>query len=315
MCGDTGTILKTTDGGGSWSFQNAGAANNLNGIYFTDLNTGVAVGDTGKILRTTNGGNNWQTITTALNTKLICIKFSDSRIGYINSITKTLRTTNGGLDWIIFNGGGIDLFFPDTLIGYSTGGSGIILKTLNGGMSWVTQSGNVAENLNSIFFINVENGYAVGNGGAVTKTTNGGINWTPQIKLSNNQFNSVYFINANTGYIAGDFGTLLKTTNGGLVFISSENNIHPEEFSLAQNYPNPFNSGTIIKYQIRTSADVKIIIYNIEGKEMIKIINEKQNAGNYEILFDASDLTAGVYLYSLLINNTISDTKKLILIK
>jgi photosystem II stability/assembly factor-like uncharacterized protein len=57
--GDVGTILKTTDGGNSWTFQSSGTTNWLWGVSFTDLNNGTAVGDGGIILRTTNGGTTW----------------------------------------------------------------------------------------------------------------------------------------------------------------------------------------------------------------------------------------------------------------
>ena len=57
--GDLGTILKTTDGGTTWSSQKSGTTNNLRGIFFTDANNGTAVGWDGTILRTTNGGTSW----------------------------------------------------------------------------------------------------------------------------------------------------------------------------------------------------------------------------------------------------------------
>ena len=64
-----GTILRTTNGGTTWTSQSSGTTNYLNGVSFTDANTGTVVGDNGTILRTTNGGTNW-TITIKWNNKL-----------------------------------------------------------------------------------------------------------------------------------------------------------------------------------------------------------------------------------------------------
>ena len=109
--------------------------------------------------------------------------------------------------------------------------------------------------------------------------------------------------------------TILKTTNGGLVFISENNNTTPENFSLSQNYPNPFNSSTVIKYEIKYPSDVNLKLYNLEGKEIQILVKEYQSAGKYEVLFDASDFNSGIYFYSFYINNQLSETKKLTIIK
>ena len=92
-------------------------------------------------------------------------------------------------------------------------------------------------------------------------------------------------------------------------------NTVPEEIYLHQNYPNPFNSSTVIKYDIKNPSYVKIKLYNTEGKEIITLVSEYQNTGEYELLFDATELSNGVYYYSLLTNNLIKETKKLLLIK
>jgi hypothetical protein len=150
---------------------------------------------------------------------------------------------------------------------------------------------------------------------AVFRTTNGGTNWIPQQSITANNLLSVYFVNGSTGYITGEFGTILKTTNGGLVFVESDHQNLPTNYSLEQNYPNPFNSSTIIKYSITKSSDVKLLIYNIEGKEISTLISENQNPGNYELLFDASYLSSGIYFYSLYIDQNLVNTRKLTLIK
>ena len=91
------------------------------------------------------------------------------------------------------------------------------------------------------------------------------------------------------------------------------------EFELYQNYPNPFNPTTTIEYTIPVSvksenAKVKIIIYDLLGKEVVTLVNKSQNPGKYKIEFDASQYPSGVYYYQLK-TNTFIQTKKMILLK
>ncbi len=88
----------------------------------------------------------------------------------------------------------------------------------------------------------------------------------------------------------------------------------PEEFSLIQNYPNPFNPSTFITYALPQSGNVSLKIYDALGKEVTTLVNSFKNAGVYEVKFDASDLTSGVYFYQLVTEN-FADTKKMILMK
>jgi chitinase len=94
-----------------------------------------------------------------------------------------------------------------------------------------------------------------------------------------------------------------------------------KRYKLFQNYPNPFNPISKIKYQISKTGDriqnseVKLKIYDILGKEIATLVNEKLNPGTYEVSFDASELNSGVYFYSMFIDGMLMDTKKLSLIK
>ena len=75
-----------------------------------------------------------------------------------------------------------------------------------------------------------------------------------------------------------------------------------DDYRLFQNYPNPFNPSTKISYNIKKEGFVSLRVYNLVGQVVGILVDEKQSAGTYEVEFDASDLTTGVYLYKLQIN-------------
>jgi hypothetical protein len=100
-------------------------------------------------------------------------------------------------------------------------------------------------------------------------------------------------------------------------FMSSVNRVEntiPTEYKLYQNYPNPFNPVTNIKYQITNNRFVTLRLYDILGKEVAVLVNEKQAPGEYEVNFDAGSLPSGVYFYKLTAGD-FSEIKKMILIK
>ncbi len=141
------TILKSTDGGNTWSVKLDRKGFWLNGISFIDSLKGVAVGDKGVILRTTDGGTTWNTITPPVIRNFNSIRFINASTGYIvggsnypDSRRTILKTTNGGSSWTILKDetGGIlkDITFTNSTVGYIVGDSSTLLKTTNGGLNW-----------------------------------------------------------------------------------------------------------------------------------------------------------------------------------
>ncbi|MCP5064552.1 MAG: T9SS type A sorting domain-containing protein [Ignavibacteriae bacterium] len=99
-----------------------------------------------------------------------------------------------------------------------------------------------------------------------------------------------------------------------VVGITDRNSKIPMNFSLSQNYPNPFNPTTTIKYEIPTLKNlnnVSLKVYDILGKEVTTLVNKQQKSGSYEVNFDASKLSSGVYYYQLKSGDFI-ETKKMI---
>ena len=88
----------------------------------------------------------------------------------------------------------------------------------------------------------------------------------------------------------------------------------PIRFLLDQNYPNPFNPETGIRYQVSGSSDVKLVVYDLVGREVAVLAKERKAPGSYEVQFDASGLASGVYLYRLTAGEFV-ETRKLLLLR
>jgi hypothetical protein len=93
-----------------------------------------------------------------------------------------------------------------------------------------------------------------------------------------------------------------------------KNELIPSEFYLSQNYPNPFKDKTTIKYCIAFRTRVVLTIFNSEGKEKEKLVDEEKKAGTYAITWNAENLQSGVYCYQLKAGKFI-DTKKMVLLR
>ncbi|MBK9335012.1 MAG: T9SS type A sorting domain-containing protein [Ignavibacteria bacterium] len=85
---------------------------------------------------------------------------------------------------------------------------------------------------------------------------------------------------------------------------------NPSFYKLFQNFPNPFNPKTKISFELQKAGNVKLTVYDIQGKNIAVLVNGKKQTGNYEVEFDGSNLSSGVYFYRLEISG-----KKIILIQ
>ena len=229
IVGSNGVILKTTNGGNTWTRQTSGTSNGLLSVYFTDENTGYAVGQNGTILKTINGGTAWEAQTSSTTNVLNSVFFTDESTGYVvggfSDAAVILKTTNGGTTWTEQSNGTIkglkSVVFTSDQIGYAVG-FGTILKTTNAGESWTEQTYNAT--LNSVFFTDNNTGFAVGriagSIGLILKTVNGGITWTSQTTSNSNDLQSVNFTDGITGYVVGQNGTILNTANGGATWVA-----------------------------------------------------------------------------------------------
>lgn len=232
-------------------------------------------------------------------------------------LTGLYRSTNAGLTYIATNNANTcwgviqksttEFYMATTTTGYP------FTKSTDAGLSWTTV-GTQPGAMRGMTLDAAGNIYICGNGG-VFKSTNNGVSFTnANLTYSGNQIISYQnkILAAISGTANGGVWIMVDSTISG-----SQNNSEsvPADFKLFQNYPNPFNQFSIIRYQLSSSGNVKIKIFDTQGKEIITLVNKKQNAGKYEIRFDGEKLSSGVFYYSLSLDNKIFETRKMLMIK
>lgn len=135
------------------------------------------------------------------------------------------------------------------------------------------------------------------------------VNMSSQVKIRFRLNSDVYI--TGQGWWVDD----IKMTNYclGTVGVPGLTNI-PKSFAMEQNYPNPFNPVTVIKYQVPQPVSVSIRVFDLLGKELATLVNEKKEPGYYEASFNGSNLASGLYFYRIEAGNFV-ETKKMMLIK
>jgi len=223
--GEAGLILRTNDGGLTWFTQNSGTVYSLDGVSFSDANTGTVVGNGvavthgPTILRTTDGGATWVSQQSGdPSCCLLAVDFTDADAGTAVGPGGILRTTDGGDSWTrqLRNpvGGVVDVCFTDADTGTAVGGGGLILRTTNGGNTWVPQTSTTTRDLFSVHFADGSNGIIVGGYYTVLRTTDGGANWVEYVGPYKTLLD-VHLSDAYTGTAVGKDGVIYRTNTGG----------------------------------------------------------------------------------------------------
>jgi len=239
-CG-TGTILKTTNGGINWVFQNHSATSKtLTSISIVDSLNLYCVGYFETILKTTNGGLNWNAIRNGpggTGSSYDACFFINKNMGWIaGSGQKIWKTINGcdSLIYIYVDAGYIyDIYFKDTLTGLMCGDAGLLKRTTNGGINWYTpniQLHYIGYSFDKISIVNNQYGWVVGEGhNPVYRTTDFGQNWD-SIGYVTGAFDlyCLDFSSINTGWCGGGgtpAGRMFRTTDGGFTWQPYNNTI------------------------------------------------------------------------------------------
>ncbi|MCB0293282.1 MAG: T9SS type A sorting domain-containing protein, partial [Calditrichaeota bacterium] len=171
------------------------------------------------------------------------------------------------------------------------------LHTGNGGQGWTSRNSGIAFGLNGLYFRDENTGWTVGSNGTVYATANGGQNWALQTTPVLNDLNDIFFVNPGRGWAIGNGGVILS--RGPLTGIADDGLSPAVSYGLGQNYPNPFNPSTTISFRIPQAQQVQLTVYNLLGQEIAVLKNETMPAGEHHLVFDAQQLTTGIYFYEL----------------
>jgi photosystem II stability/assembly factor-like uncharacterized protein len=191
-------VVRTQDGGASWSSVSTGFSTIFNGVWFFNPDTGIVVGASGTILRTTNAGATWSSVGDSSFGTLNDVHFTDTDNGWVTGTDNILGTTDGGLTWqYLFDEDTYNLahsFFVNSDTGYAVAISNTtpfpayILKTIDGGLNWQREPLDAAGMFGAggIFFVNSQKGWVVSSGGTIMHTANGGgIVWSlPEVRVT-----------------------------------------------------------------------------------------------------------------------------------
>ncbi len=269
----------------------------------------------------TNYGANWSQ-TSLNNINVYSLTVSGNYLfagGYNTGVAGgVFVSTNNGQNWtnpLLI--GGDALASNGSIIYTGVDGSPYgVYRSTNYGTNWIQTSLNNAGVhaiiiYNNIVFAGATNGLYV--------SIDSGITWT----LRNEGMTSgAHPLAIHDGYVfAGSSGQgvwrrpLSELT--GINQISSE---VPKYHTLEQNYPNPFNPVTKIKFNISSSPGggkqaVKLVVYDLLGREVNLLVDEQLSPGSYEVIFEGSNYTSGTYIYQLIADGSVIDTKQLVLIK
>jgi photosystem II stability/assembly factor-like uncharacterized protein len=223
--GAAGAIVRTTDGGDTWSPVNSGTVEALQGFFFSDAATGWAVGYNGAVIKTADGGVTWTPVAVPLVTNFRDAFFVDENTGWVvggptGSETVDpviMKTINGGASWDTETPTFTPrtMFFVDADSGCVAGGADL-LRTTDGGVTWTPYDAAPRSWFGCLFFVGSLRGWATGGQGYIATTEDGGKTWTPQNSGTDRNISEIYFVDANTGwYVARNPGTIGATTDGG----------------------------------------------------------------------------------------------------
>lgn len=227
--GAGGSVLRTADGGSTWSDVSAGGT----GVSST-INAGLAFSadefwacQGPNILRTTDAGQSWAPIEDDVlsgSGTLTAMQEVAGQLFVTGYSGKVYRTADQGATWeALPTGNALRLFglhFPEATTGYAVGEAGSVLKTTDGGDNWTALSFPETGNLNKVFFLNAEEGWITfsSNRSEIAYTDDGGATWSITALPISGFWNSFAFIGPTKGFLAGGSagnGRVLRTIDGG----------------------------------------------------------------------------------------------------
>ncbi len=340
-CGTLSALYRTTNGGVSFDSVAidvlANGTHNFRKVDFINANTGWVFGtfisaqtDSATVYKTTNAGVNWTKqyvpqysgSSSGLSRGVYGADMVDANTGFLVSYQpRPYRTTDGGTTWTIdsipdgFGGFMYDIQMFSATSGYISGSSGRLYKLTTGNF-WDTVSVPTRSySFNGLAFASPSAGYLFGSSGVAFSTTNSGTTWTKG-NTNGSTMNNGFLTSDFKAFAVGSSGYIFKNNNVLTGVAGNENSLLPTKYALEQNYPNPFNPTTTIKFSIPKAGIVTLKIYDVAGREVMRLLNNQSVSAGYQTqLFNGSMLSSGIYFYSLIVDNNLIATKKMVLVK
>ena len=247
--GDKSTVLRTTDGGKSWTPQSAPSGEYYS-VSFFDQNTGIAVGWFGASIYTTDGGTTWLESETDFSNNINDVYMVDKDFGLaVGDYGMVLKTTDGGKTWIKqpkFTPSRLNaITFSDTQNAVIVGNQNFMFKTTDGGQSWIAQTieppSSISGELHGVAAADHHTFHAVGrdpvipnNRGSILKTNAERDNvWHPLVDTLRQNLSDIAFFDNLNGLAVGSYGTVLATHDGGQTWTYQATPISGDNMSLS----------------------------------------------------------------------------------
>jgi photosystem II stability/assembly factor-like uncharacterized protein len=287
-----GRILKTTDGGISWSdVTNIAIPGSSHRIQFTSeevgwlMASGGVSGSSQLLYRTSDAGTSWTLVLSGTtDTAFSSISFVSDSTGWVSTYQDAIyRTNDAGTSWDILATPSHfrSIYFIDSLRGWGGESAGdAIYQTIDGGQSWTMQFTRITGPVYGLFVTESEHGWAVGTWGGILHTSNGGVSFLEE----------------------------------GVPVESS-----PTDFILYSNFPNPFNSSTSIRCRVINPVhSLSLRIYDFLGREVHNFFLEEPPQGINEIRWNGTNLhrspvASGVYIYIVRTNKSMKFGKAVVI--
>jgi photosystem II stability/assembly factor-like uncharacterized protein len=326
-------VYKTTNGGVNWTLVFSQGDNSyISGIWIKNNNEGIMVGwpvgGRWSLWKTTDAGNTWDSSGLFIPEADPSVWSYENSLVYINNrIWFGARnrgiyySSDNGANWtlqdVTWSGYAYPsaIWFENTNHGFSSADKNII-RTETSGLNWtITPNSSGPEIIKGITGTGNNWWYVRFLSNKIFSSTNDGDTWYPQYTApTNSGYNHITRGRNGTNRMwAARIDGGISVYSGPLA-VNKVTEILPVEYKLNQNYPNPFNPTTQIEFSIPENSDVMMIVYDVMGREVSNLVNEKLNAGTYKVNFNGENLSSGIYFYKLSAEKFI-DTKKMIIIK